>query len=83
MHDKNNLKSGNCPKCNSTEIYTTSGTTKRGERIIIPVTGSKFFLLEIYICTDCGHFEEFVPDKELEDKTFINKIKESWKKVIK
>ena len=77
------LKSGTCPKCNSTEIYTTKDMAKRGERMTIAVSGWKKFFLDTYVCTSCGHFEEHIPEKELQDIELIEKIKETWNKVKK
>ena len=76
----NNLKSGTCPRCNSKEVYTTKGQAKRGERMTIPVSSWKSIFLDTYLCTSCGHFEEYVPDEELDVK-MKEKIKESWNKV--
>lgn len=75
------LKSGTCPKCNSTEVYTTKGQAKRGERMTLPVSGWKMYFLDTYLCTDCGHFEEYIPDEEMQDKKMIEKIKSTWNKV--
>lgn len=75
------LKSGECPKCNSTEVYTTCGNPKRGERMTLAISSMKWFFLDIYICTNCGHFEEYVSEEELKDEKMIEKIKETWKKV--
>lgn len=73
--------SGACPKCGSTEVYTTQGLPKRGERMILTVSSMKYFFLDTYICTNCGRFEECVSDEELKDPKIIEKIKETWKKV--
>ncbi|MCX6159479.1 MAG: hypothetical protein NTY74_15975 [Ignavibacteriae bacterium] len=36
-----NMKSGICPQCGNSEIYTDSSLSKRGERTTIPITGIK------------------------------------------
>ena len=75
------IKSGKCPVCGSDEVYTDNTSVKRGERMIIPVTGWSRLFLDIYICTNCGYFKEFIAEKDLKDEKKITKIKEHWKKV--
>ena len=71
-------KTGKCPKCGSTEIYTDAKQLKRGDRCIIPVTSWKTLYLNTYLCTSCGFIEEYtekIGEKELE------KIKENWSRM--
>lgn len=75
------LRSGICPKCASNEVYSDNYATKRGERMIIPITGFKRFFLDSYICINCGYVEEWIPEKELKDAKMIEKVKENWVKV--
>ncbi len=77
-----NLKSETCPKCGSKEVYTTHGLGKRGERMQLVVSSIKLFFLDTYICTNCGHFEEYISDEDLKNEKIISKIKETWNKVI-
>lgn len=77
----NSLKSGACPKCGSTEVYTNTGQNKRGDRMQLVVSSMKWYFLDTYICTNCFHFEEYVPEKEKMDAKMIEKIKSDWKKV--
>ena len=79
--DERTLKSGKCPKCGSAEVYTNRDLPKRGDRMQLVVSSMKWFFLDTYVCTNCGHFEEYVSDKEIKDASIINKIKETWKKV--
>lgn len=76
------LKSGTCPRCDSIDVYTTRGIAKRGERMQLVVSSIKWFSLDTYICTNCGYYEEFINENELKDAKIINKIKDTWKKVI-
>ena len=82
MNDQS-LKSGKCPKCASTEVYTDNEATKRGERMIIPVTSWRRIFLDSYICVSCGYIEEWIPEKELKDEKLISKVRENWVKVKK
>ena len=78
---ENSLRSGKSPKCASNEVYTDNDVTKRGERMIIPVTSWKRIFLDSYICISCGYIEEWIPEKELKDEKIISKVKENWMKV--
>ena len=75
------LKSGTCTRCNSKEVYTTKGQTKRGERMTLAVSSWKSFFLDTYVCTDCGHFEEYISDEEMKDRKTWEKVRETWNKV--
>lgn len=74
------LRTGTCPKCGNNDIYTTRGTSKRGDRMIIPASSFDRIFLDTYICIDCGYFEEIVPPEELKEKMKSSIIK-NWKKV--
>ena len=75
------LKSGTCPKCGSTEVFTTKGLGKRGERIQLVISSTKWIFLDTYICTNCFHFEEYACDEDTKDPNKIAKIKDTWNKV--
>ena len=81
MENTQTLKSGTCPKCGGNEVYTTHGSMKRGERMILPITGWKRFFLDTYICLACGHFEEYVNDDDIKDANMKEGIKKELKKV--
>jgi predicted nucleic-acid-binding Zn-ribbon protein len=72
-------KTGKCPKCGSTEIYTDGKDVKRSERNIITVTSFMRVFLNTYICTSCGYVEEYA---ENVDEKKLEKIKEKWRKVF-
>jgi len=82
MNNTSSLKSGACPKCGEREVYTTAGKLlKRGERMILSVSSWNKIFLDTYICTNCGHFEEYVSDTDLHDIKLIEAIKEECTKV--
>jgi predicted nucleic-acid-binding Zn-ribbon protein len=69
-----------CPQCEGTNIYTNEALPKRGERGLIPVTMWRSIYTSVYVCTDCGYFEEYLTQEELDKGSMIEKIKEHWKK---
>ncbi len=81
MSNLSTLKSGVCPICGEKEVYTTAGTPKRGERMILAVSSWIQIFLDTYICTNCGHFEEYLSDKDFHDSSVIDTIKKEFIKV--
>lgn len=75
------LKSGICPKCKATEVYTEAGLGKRGERVSIAINGWQRFYIDTYICAACGHFEEYIPESELKKSKAQEKLRKDWRKV--
>jgi len=49
--------------------------------LIPPVSGFARIYFNIYICINCGYFEEFVSDKDIKDEKKIVKIITNWKRV--
>jgi len=45
------------------------------------ISSWKWFFLDNYICLTCGHFEEYIREKELKDEKMIEKIKGTWKRI--
>jgi predicted nucleic-acid-binding Zn-ribbon protein len=70
-----------CPKCESTNIYTNEQLPKRGERGLMPVNMWRSAYVSAYICVDCGYFEEYIAQAELDSGKLIEKIKETWQKL--
>lgn len=71
-------KTGKCPKCGNTEVYTDGKNVNRSERNIITVSAFTRVFLNTYICTSCGYVEEYaekIGEKKLE------KIKEKWRRM--
>lgn len=63
------LRSGQCPVCNSREIYSNIDHGKRGQRVQLIVWGGKWLFLDTYICIDCGHFEEYINNNQFDNST--------------
>ena len=74
-------KSGQCPKCNSYEVFTNSESIKYGERAYISINGWRRFKVDVYVCVQCGYLEEYVSKKSMEDSKVMERIKENFKKV--
>lgn len=68
-----------CPKCGGHEIYTDRGLTKRGERCIVPVSMWAGMYVDVYLCTGCGYFEEYISEKDLADGKKMDKLRLTWK----
>lgn len=67
-----------CPKCSGTEIYTTAGREKRGERSSFAVSSWNNIFIDAYVCTTCGYIEEYL---EMKDGAGMEKLKKNWKKM--
>lgn len=76
-----NLKSGTCPRCGSNEVYTTKDKYRANYRSVVLVSALKAFRVDTYACIQCGYFEEYIMEKDLQNKKIIQKVKEGWKKV--
>lgn len=70
-----------CPKCQSKEIYTDAGLTKRGDRCSIPVTSWTKLFVDTYVCLNCGFIEEYVTGSELQNEKNLSKVRETFKRI--
>jgi hypothetical protein len=78
------MKSGKCPKCNSTEIRVRQrGIEGRGGGLMITFSppGSLASYgdaprLDFYVCTACGYVEQYIGDAQV-----LARIAESWGRV--
>ena len=52
------MKSGNCPKCNSTNVYFKEYALDN-----VTLDGRSVPYAD-YVCTDCGYFETYITDKD-------------------
>lgn len=74
-------ESGKCPQCGASEIYTDANMPSRGDRCSIPIDLWTGFYVHTYVCINCGYFEEYMIDKDLQNEKKMNKIRETWKKI--
>ena len=73
----NSMKKGVCPKCNSTEVYSSKGYPQQRE--MITISGTVFVNgvpPDRYVCTSCGFVEFYLVKEE-----HFNAIRENWEKV--
>ncbi|MBS1515947.1 MAG: hypothetical protein JSS63_13000 [Bacteroidetes bacterium] len=76
------LKDGVCTNCGAKEVYTNKKSKARGERGQLIAGGfNKWMYIDIYLCLNCGKFEEYVNDKDFKDESVKEKIREKWIKV--
>lgn len=78
------MKNGKCVKCQSTEVYTDTNQPSRGDRSRVAGPGGKLssmLYINVYACTDCGYFEEYIRPDVLSDEKRMSKIKSGWSKV--
>lgn len=69
------MKSGTCPKCGSSQVYTATDLPLKGGPFSsnsIPISLTSMASLDNYVCVDCGSVERYVADefklKEVERK---------------
>lgn len=74
-------KTGICPKCNSSEVYTNSKKTHREDRSLLVIAPWTDATVEVYACLDCGFLEEHIHSKDLLNEKTIEKIRSTWTKV--
>lgn len=67
-----------CPKCHSEDIYTDATLTKRGDRASIPVSSLSSLSIDVYVCLNCGYFEEYVSQEDLKSLKKMDKLKSKW-----
>ena len=75
-------KTGQCPKCKSSDIFTDEGMSKYGERTFIMISAFKNVRVSNYICMSCGLIEEYIAEKSKLDAGKMAKIMANWKKHI-
>lgn len=69
------MKSGKCPKCNSSNVYFKEYALNS-----VSLDGKRVASVD-YICTDCGYFETYITDKDALSKVVTRAEKlGDWKK---
>lgn len=69
------MKTGKCPKCNSTQVYYKEALIAQ-EGSNIRINAFNMAALDYYVCTECGYVESYIanPNK-------LNKIERQWIKI--
>ena len=60
------MKTGVCPKCSSTEVFSGAGIAlKKGPfgSNAIPIRLTSIAALDNYVCTSCGYVESYIGDR--------------------
>ena len=72
------MKNGQCPKCNSSDVFNKERGVLYGTGLVISTGGlglpSQEF--ESYVCTNCGYFENYIVDQAK-----LIQVKEKWTRV--
>jgi predicted nucleic-acid-binding Zn-ribbon protein len=70
------MRSGRCPKCEATEVYTTPGQILEGVGFGVgtpPVGVFRDLGIVSYVCAACGFLELYVPQAYRREK-----VRETW-----
>lgn len=74
------IKTGKCPVCGSNEVYDNREKSTANHRKFILVSAIKSFVVDAYVCLNCGYFKEFISDGNMKDEKLKKKVKEKWNK---
>ncbi len=72
------MKNGNCPKCDSGEVYSGEGLILKSGPFAgnsIPVSLTSLAPLDNFVCVDCGYVEHYISDRYK-----LKEIKKKWDK---
>ncbi|GIK67350.1 MAG: hypothetical protein BroJett018_51440 [Chloroflexota bacterium] len=70
------MKSGKCPKCGSTEVYTKRSGMQSGYTVGMGFANTKHMEADDYICMVCGYFEQYL----VEVASKLKDLPSKWKK---
>jgi len=70
------MRKGQCPKCGSADVRTSSQVSNTGGHMGIQITLWSYARLENYVCVACGYVESYI-----RDASKLRKITEKWPKV--
>jgi predicted nucleic-acid-binding Zn-ribbon protein len=74
------MKNGQCPKCNSSNIFKKeNGLLMGGKTQTLAIFIGSFTqgaACDCYICADCGYFESFIVSKDT-----LEQVRQAWTKV--
>lgn len=73
------MQNGKCLNCGSNQVFKSVNGIISGDKQVYVRHLSRFTPGSdkiTYICTNCGYYANFIPDKSI-----LNKITEKWEKV--
>jgi predicted nucleic-acid-binding Zn-ribbon protein len=57
------VENGQCPKCDSSEVYGRRGGIASSHAIFLVLGLWKQLAIQTYVCTNCGYIENYTADK--------------------
>jgi hypothetical protein len=80
------MKNGQCPKCNSREIYASADGGGIGDGFSLLVLTEEESMKptrqwQTYLCATCGYYENYVLDETSIGRIVENPQKAGWKKI--
>ena len=79
------MKNGQCPKCNSREIYSSLDMGGIGDGFSVHVLDGDGMVptrkWQTLLCATCGYYENYLRDEEKIARIVENPQKAGWKKV--
>ena len=76
------MKSGNCPKCGSEEVYVKRKNIGGGNNIPIGSWWQGAVPFDNYVCASCGYVENYISDVDTPsgDGGILRYISEHWER---
>ncbi len=79
------MKDGQCPRCNSREVYVSLDAGGIGAGFGIHVLDGESMAptrkWQTFLCADCGYFENYLLDEEKIARIVEDPQKAGWKKI--
>ena len=79
------MKNGQCPKCNSHEVYSSQGKGGIGDGFSIHVLDGEGLVptrkWQTLLCAKCGYYENYLSDEAKLAKIVEDPLKAGWKKI--
>ena len=79
------MKDGQCPKCNSREVYSSNRGAGIGDRFSIHVRDGDSMSptreWQTYLCAACGYYENYLLDEVKIARIVDDPQKAGWKKL--
>ncbi|MGB8645395.1 MAG: hypothetical protein WCF84_09160 [Anaerolineae bacterium] len=72
------MKNGQCPKCNSSDVFKKTRGVLFGNGALTVSTGELIGWsdFESYVCVNCGYFENYIVDQAK-----LQKVQKKWTRV--
>jgi len=79
------MKNGQCPKCNSREVYSSNGRAGIGDGFSIHVLDGDSMKptrqWQTHLCATCGYYENYLLDEVRIARIVHDPQKAGWKKL--